>query len=81
MLQYIYMNESVLAQTSKQLGKVAPRNIWLAGNNDLVALEDGLIQAGKLGVESSKREREVKKEEENSAAKQQQYNTMTEIIN
>ena len=48
---------------------------------DLVALEDGLIQAGELGVESSKREREVEEEEENSAAKRQRYNTMTEIIN
>ncbi len=44
------MNERVLAQASKQLDKVAPRNMELAGDNDLVALEDGLIQAGELGV-------------------------------
>jgi len=75
------MNERVLARASKQLDKVAPRNMGLAGDDDLVALEDGLIQAGELGVESSKREREVEEEEENSAAKRQRYNTMTEIIN
>lgn len=81
MLQYIYMNERVLARASKQLDKVAPRNMGLAGDDDLVAPEDGLIQAGELGVESSKREREVEEEEENSAVKRQRYNTMTEIIN
>lgn len=59
MLQYIYMNERVLARASKQLDKVASRNMGLAGDDDLVALEDGLIQAGELGVESSKRERKV----------------------
>ncbi len=32
----------------------------LAGNDDLVALKDGLIKAWELGFESSKREREVK---------------------
>ncbi len=69
MLQYIYMNERVLAQAFKQLDKVAPRNKKLAGDDNLVALEDELIQAGELGVESSKGEREVEEEEENSAAK------------
>ncbi len=79
-LQYIHMNERVLARASKQNNKVAPRNMELAGDDDLVALEDGLIQAGELGVESSKKGREVE-EEENSSAKQQRYNTTTEIIN
>ncbi len=74
MLQYIYTNKRVLAQASKQLDKVAPRNIGLAGDNDLVAFEDGLIQAGELKVESSKIEREVEEGEENSAAKRQRYN-------
>lgn len=62
---------------------LVPRNMGLAGDDDLVILEDGLIQAGELGVGSSKREREreVEEEEENSAAKRQRYNTMTEIIN
>ncbi len=75
------MNERVRARASKQLDKVAPRNMRLAGDDDLVALKDGLIQAGELGVEFSKRKREVEGEEENSAAKRQRYNTMTEIIN
>lgn len=47
----------------------------------MVALEDGLIQAGELGVEAGKREREIEEEEENTASKRQRYNTMTEIIN
>ncbi len=59
---------------------MASRNRRLARDDDLVGLEDGLIQAGELGVESSKREREVEEEEENSAAKRQRYNTMTEIL-
>ncbi len=74
------MNERVLAQASKQLDKVAPRNMGLVWDDNLVSLEDGFIQAGELGVESSKRERKVE-EEENSTAKRQRYNTMTEIIN
>ncbi len=57
-LQYIYINERVLAQASKQLDKVAPQNMRLAGDNSLVALEDELIQGGELGVESSKRGRD-----------------------
>lgn len=48
---------------------------------DFVALENGLIQAGKLGVESSEREREMEEEKENTAAKRQRDNTVTEIIN
>ena len=66
------MNERVQARAGKHMG--------LAGDDNLVALEDGLIQAGELGVEASKREREME-EEENTAAKRQRYNTMTEIIN
>ena len=74
------MNERVLAQASKQLDKVAPRNMGLVWDDNLVSLEDGFIQAGELGVESSKGEGKVE-EEENSTAKRQRYNTMTEIIN
>lgn len=37
----------------------------------LVALENGSIQAGELGVESSGREREMEEEKENTAAKRQ----------
>ena len=80
MLQYIYMNERVLARTGKQLGKMAPQHMGLARDEELVELEDGLLQAGELGVESSKRERELEEEEEETAVKRQRYNTMTEII-
>ncbi len=59
----------VIARASRQR---APRNMELVGDDDLIALEDRLIQARELRVESSKREREVEKEEEN---------TMTEIKN
>lgn len=75
------MNKCVLAQAFKQLDKVATQNMRLVGDDDLVALEDRLIQAGELEVESSKRERKVEKEEENSTAKQQRYNIKIEIIN
>ncbi len=75
------MNERLLARASKQLDKVTTGNMEIAEDDDLVALEDGLIQAGELGVESCKRETKVEEEEENSAAKRQRYNTMTEIIN
>ncbi len=47
----------------------------LTKDNDLVAFEDGLIQAKELRVESNKRV------EEDSAVKRQRYNTMSEIIN
>lgn len=75
------MNKRVLARAGKQMDKVAPQYIGLAGDDDLVALQNGLIQAGKLEVEVSKREREMKEEKENTAAKRQRYNTITEIIN
>lgn len=75
------MNKSILARAGKQLDKVAPQHMGLAGDDNLVLLEDELIQAGELGVEASKREREMEEEEENTAAKRQRYNTMTEIIN
>ena len=80
MLQYIYMNERVLARTGKQLEKMALQHMGLARDEELVELEDGLLQAGELGVESSKRERELEEEEEETAVKRQRYNTMTEII-
>lgn len=72
MLQYNYMNERVLALAGKQLDKVAPQHMGLARDDKLVALEDWLIQAGELGFEASKREREMEEEEENIT---------TEIIN
>lgn len=75
------MNKHVLAQTQKQLIKVAAPNIELVKEDDLVVLKDGLIQARELEVESSKRKKKIKKEEKNSAAKWQQYNIMTKIIN
>ncbi len=53
MLQYIYMNEEVLTRASKQLDKVAPKTMGLAGDNDLVALEDELIQAEELTMPGS----------------------------
>lgn len=40
------MNERVPARAEKQLDKVALQHMVLAGDDDLVALEDGLIQAG-----------------------------------
>lgn len=75
------MNKRVLARAGKQMDKVAPQYIGLAGDDDLVALKNGLIQAGKLGEEASKREREMEEEKENTAAKRQRYSTMTVIIN
>ena len=79
MLQYIYINERVLARAGRQLEKMAPQHMGLARDEELVELEDGLLQAGELGVESSKREKELE-EEEKTAVKRQRYNTMTEII-
>lgn len=73
------MNKRVLARAGKQLDKVVPQHMGLAG--DVVALEDRLIQAGESGVEARKREREMKEEEENAVAKRQRYKSMTEIIN
>ena len=35
MLQYIYMNERVPARAHKQLDKVAPQNMGLAGDDEL----------------------------------------------
>lgn len=37
------MNKRVLVQTFKKLDKVTLRNMGLAKDNNLVALEDGLI--------------------------------------
>ena len=74
------MNERVLARTGRQLEKMAPQHMGLARDEELVELEDRLLQAGELGVESSKRERELEEEEEETAVKRQRYNTMTEII-
>lgn len=75
------MNKRVLARAGKQLDKVVPQHMGLAGDDNLVALEDRLIQAGESGVEARKREREMKEEEENAVAKRQRYKSMTEIIN
>ncbi len=36
----------------------------LAGDEELIELEDGLLKAKELGVEFSKKEREFKEEEE-----------------
>ena len=60
---------------------MAPKDIGLAEDNNLVVLEDGLIQARELKVISSKKEKKVEEEEKSSAAKRQRYNTITEIIN
>lgn len=78
MLQYIYVSERVLARNGKQLENMAPQHMGLARDEELVKLEDGLLQAGELGVESSKRERELEEEEEEPAVKRQRYNTMTD---
>lgn len=48
----------------------------LAGDNDLIAPKEGLIQAGEL-ESLVKEEREMEEEEENMATKRQRYDIMT----
>ncbi len=52
MLHYKYMNERVPLRTGKQLEKLTPKHMGLARDEEQVELEDRLLQAGELGVES-----------------------------
>lgn len=80
MLQYIYMNERVLARALKDEDKMQPKHMGLATDEMLVELEDGLIQVGELGVISSEREREIDEDEEENAARRQRTMAVIEII-
>lgn len=80
MIQYIYMNERVLARALKDEEKMQPQHMGLATDDMLVELEDGLIQVGELGVISNKRERERNEEEEENAARRQRTMAVVEII-
>lgn len=53
----------------------------LIKDNDLIMLEDKLIKAKKLKIESNKRKKRVKEKKEDLMTKYQQYDTMTKIIN
>lgn len=63
------MNNHILARAEQQLNKVAPEHMVLAGDDNLIALGYGVIQAGELGVEASRNLREIEEVEENTAAK------------